>query len=289
VLSHIQRLANADEFYLPAVYDFLFLDKYCLDTNTLRINATIDFPIIQGGIHVDTIVDTIPFPDFLHFIQTSQAFSEKALKFLICLQDPKVGPEEVRRYRHDLAALIGHYRAMESGLFELLGSEGLADTFDAIGRIDFVSLRYLEPHRETAEVNWTKLSRLNRVLMDHVKARRFTYYYANETTRRRISETTTRISIRCPLLDEPWPTISAHSMQRLRLHPDLLPHEITTIDGAYRNVEGGCQLREDISLEQRSALFQILQKVGMVSPDLSTVAIEIVPPGGRAMREKREA
>ncbi len=279
-MSDIQRLADADEFYLPAVYDFLFLEQYCHDTKTLRINTTIDFPIIRGGVHVDTIVDTIPFPDFLHIIQTSHAFAEKALKFLVCLQDPRVAPENVRRYRHDLGALVAHYRTIEPELFRSLESEGLAETLHAIAKIDFVRLRYLEPHRETSDVNWTKLSRLNRALMDHVKARRFTYYYSDEETRRRVSETTTRISMRCPLLEEPWPAISEPSMQRLRSRPDLAPHEMDTIEGAYTNAGATFQIRENLSIEQRSAVFQILQKAGMVSPDLSTVAIEILPARG---------
>jgi hypothetical protein len=280
-MSDIQRLAGADEFYFPAVYDFLFLEHYCHDAKTLRINAAIEFPIIRGGIHVDTIVDTIPFPDVLHFIQTSHAFAEKALKFLVCLQDPTMVLEDIRPFGHDLGALIAHYRTIEPELFRRLESGGLADTLDAIANIDFVRLRYLEAHRATSEVNWTKLSRLNRELMEQVKAKRFTYYYSNEETRRRISETTARISIRCPLLEEPWPTISAPSMHRLRSRSDLAPHETATIDGAYRKVGPTFQIREDLSIEQRSAVFQILRRAGMVSPDLSTVSIEILPPHGR--------
>lgn len=282
-MSDIQRLADADEFYLPAAYDFLFLEQYCHDTKTLRINASIDFPIIREGVHVDTIADTIPFPDFLHFIQTSHAFAEKALKFLICLQDSSLVFEQVRRYGHNLAALMSHYRTIERELFRSLESEGLGETLDAIAKIDFVRLRYLEPHPETSHVNWTKLSRLNRALMDHVKAKRFSYYYSSEETRRRISETTTRISMRCPLLEEPWPTISAFSMQRLRSRPDLTPQEVATIDSAYTSAGPTFQIQEGLTIEQRSDVFQILQKAGMVSPDLSTVAIEILPPRGRGV------
>ena len=172
-------------------------------SNVLRKHAAIEFPIIRGGIHVDTIVDTIPVPDVLHFIQTSHAFAEKALKFLVCLQDPTMVLEDIRPFGHDLGALIAHYRTIEPELFRRLESGGLADTLDAIANIDFVRLRYLEAHRATSEVNWTKLSRLNRELMEQVKAKRFTYYYSNEETRRRVSETTARISIQCPFWRNP--------------------------------------------------------------------------------------
>lgn len=290
-MSDIQRLAGADEFYLPAAYDFLFLEQYCRDAKALRINASIDFPIIRGGVHVDTIADTIPFPEFLHIIQTSHAFAEKALKFLVCLQDPTAAPDDMRRppYRHDLGALVARYRTVEQELFRRLESEGLLETLHAIAKIDFVRLRYLEPHREISDVNWAKLSLLNRALMDHLKAKRFAYYYSNEDTRRRASETTARISIRCPLLEEPWPTISAPSMKRLRSRPDLTPDELATIDEAYTNVGPTLQIREGLSIEQRSALFQILQRAGMVSPDLSTIAIEILPPRARAVRERDQS
>ncbi|MBP7282633.1 MAG: hypothetical protein KBA66_13710 [Leptospiraceae bacterium] len=42
----IERLKQADEFYVPAIYDFLFLKKHFHEAETYKVFDSIDFPII---------------------------------------------------------------------------------------------------------------------------------------------------------------------------------------------------------------------------------------------------
>jgi hypothetical protein len=48
-MTEIQHLIQADEFYLPAMHDFAFLDRHLLEASTHRIQEVIEYPIIKAG------------------------------------------------------------------------------------------------------------------------------------------------------------------------------------------------------------------------------------------------
>jgi hypothetical protein len=74
---------------------------------------------------------------------------EKALKFLLVLRE-QLTAKEARGYGHKLDRLIERYKPLSPEFFGKLEAEGLTETLRVFAELDFVKLRYLEPHRSTS-------------------------------------------------------------------------------------------------------------------------------------------
>ena len=109
-ITNIERLKQADEFYVPAIYDFLFLKKHFHEAEIHKAFDSIDFPIYKNGFLVDTIRDKVTFPDLFHFIQTSFAFLEKGLKYLIFLESETKTISDIENYKHSLKNLLNEFK-----------------------------------------------------------------------------------------------------------------------------------------------------------------------------------
>ncbi|MBK8396237.1 MAG: hypothetical protein IPL26_13510 [Leptospiraceae bacterium] len=176
----IERLKQADEFYVPAIYDFLFLKKHFHETETHKVFDSIDFPIFKNDILVDTIRDRVGFPDLFHFIQTSFAFLEKGIKYLIFLESDTKAISDVENYGHSLKKLLNEFSLKYEKEYSELGEKEILETMKAIANIDFPNFRYFSS-KKISPINAIKLKEVNIFFMELIKRERYEKVYKDES------------------------------------------------------------------------------------------------------------
>ncbi len=130
-MNHIDRL------YMAALYDYHYIKKNILDSKNLSMYVSMPIETNANG---SGITDSLPWPDITTQIQHLMAFTEKSLKMLLAIEQPKKPPREIRNYGHNIQAIVNDLQLNIRGSLSQDGQSML----DQISHINFADIRYLD-------------------------------------------------------------------------------------------------------------------------------------------------
>ncbi len=282
-MATIERLKQADEFYVPAIYDFLFLKKHFHEAETHNAFDSIDFPIFKNGILVDTIRDEVRFPDLFHFIQTSFAFLEKGLKYLIFLESETKTIADVENYKHSLNKLLNEFSIRYEKEFSELKEKEILETIKTLSEIDFVNFRYFSS-KKIQPINAIKLKDVNIFFMELIKQKRYEKAYKEESIMhimKKFFDESPRVYVECPVLELPKKFLDGSYLSKIEVSPRLNIDEKQLVFANYfknKDFKNSFDLNENIDDFTKRKLFEILRKEDIVTIDYNTISIKFHPP-----------
>src|SRR6266851_3854307 len=271
-------VSEAETFFVPAVIDYAFLEKYFINGDTHRLGYSIGWPVYDEKGHLqDRFVDTIPFPDAFYVLQTSVAFLEKALKYLICICGHDYTARQLRSSAgHNLTELV-RLIDQEAPQFSKEMSAELTECLAEMQKLDYTILRYLDEQAPEFEVQFLVLKELLKYAFEFLKRTRWEKTHSDPAKREQLDALQNTIRVSMEEYRQPLRSIFKDSLENVLQDQNLSEADRNLISTSYRydSKEDRYLLLDGIDESTRAALFLAFERAKFVFPDFGRLKIRI--------------